>query len=118
MAKNTAPKQASTDGSAPKTRAPKGPELSWSETRDYALALAIAGGIHSTNDLATQLASDPAFANVEQGAITPAKVRLRLANLRKKGVAIPQFGRGRGYQVDVTGLNGLFGVSGGEQPSV
>lgn len=93
-------------------RKPKGPEVAWNDVRDYALVVAVAGGNHNTASLATELSNDPAFVGVPDGAITAAKVRLRLATLRKKGVAIPQFARGGrgGYTVDVNALNGLLGA--------
>jgi hypothetical protein len=100
-------------------RKAKGAELTWNADRDAALVGAIAGGIHNTSDLAEQLASYPMFADVKD-AVTAPKIRLRIYNLRtKQGVAIPEFGRSRGYVVDSAGLNALLGVAtgGGEQPA-
>lgn len=110
-----AKKQATNDtaNAEPKVRKPKGPELNWDESRDASLITAVASGITSTSDIATALASDPAFAGVEPGAITAGKVRLHLANLRAAGVPIPKFGRSKGYKPNVEALSALLGVQPG-----
>lgn len=79
--------------------AEKGPELRWDDTRELALVTTIANYLTDGKctltpaEIASKLASHSAFADVEDGAITASKVRLKVIGLRDGGADIPDLKR-------------------------
>lgn len=85
-------------GSGRGSRGPRGPVLVWSESKDRALAYVVRNPDSEDGDtideITARLAKDEAFsADVDSGALTPAKVQLRRQQLIKRGLVAPELRR-------------------------
>lgn len=91
------------DPNAP--RKPKGPSLSWNPKRDAALVTLIRRGITTASGLVAALQALPLFA-ADRDAVTPQKIKVRVAKMIEAGVSLPNLARTR-YELDVDGLNAI-----------